>query len=233
MSESGAESKAMRFLEAINLETSIGFQCLALLKTRDACIDTGVRMSALFFATRDAATERTYLTLARLLDDDASSITLTSFCSYLEQNPGDCAWVQSNAARPEFPDADDAVRALARKWRTHWMEHPLRDQIKLARDKLIAHRDKKHWLDRVEHDPIPTSQAHDLLTEVQAMVNELGKVINNSQHFDLVYSMTLQECAITVAAYDCWMTGMADGSVYMDRFDKRLDEIERAMGIGS
>jgi len=224
-----SQSAADAYLNALSGEHSKARECVAALRAYLACGYLNIRASSLYHALGTCASDRLVMTIGRVLDDDADTITAVSFCRYIEQNPRECAWAFSDDGRKEHPNPKAHVCGLARKWASHWTNHPLHSRIKHSRDKTIAHLDKKQWLGQEELGEIRVPEVEQLLDDFHRMLNEFGRLISKKQFVDLVFPIVSMESAMTIAGYEYWLKSMESGIINREEFFERVDQIKAAL----
>jgi hypothetical protein len=133
-----------------------------------------------FFTTVSrAVVERLFLTLARMLDVDArsQSVTIKTVCTYGRQNKTEFAYLFSPDGIRAYPKGNAEIDALCDTWEAFIDTHPLRTRIQVMRDKTLAHRDKSFVMGRVQIEPTTRTELLDLVNSIGQFVNEVNRLV--------------------------------------------------------
>jgi len=174
------ESKLQTFMTEIQNEHQGCLESLAVFDTLYPSQSVCHRAWAFndFFATvGQAVVDRLMLTLARLLDTDrhSQSVTIRTVCRYGRQNTEEFTYLFSPIGIREHPNGIAKINSLCDRWETFIDSHPLRSRIQVMRDKTLAHRDKDFVSGLVEIEVSTRSEILDLINSIGQFLNEVNR----------------------------------------------------------
>jgi hypothetical protein len=153
-------------------------------------------------ALHDTAATHTFMALARLLDDDkkSESVTIIGVCNYVEQNVEECEWLFSSEGRQTYPSPEEEIQRRCRHWRNWVQELSVRTELKQLRDKSLAHRDKKHVLGELQLKAPMLHEIREVIRAVGSFVNQFTELTHSSETQDwALYQQIVDDGVLTLS----------------------------------
>lgn len=180
-----AETRLRKLLGAIEHEQGLGFASLGVLKVllaaENAC-PKSYEHNQFLWAILGISYDHLIMTTARLLERNSGTTSLFNFCNYAEQHPSEFEWQFSENGQLKVRNGRAVLKERCEKWRVLLKNPKLEDQIKVIRDKLLAHRDKTVWIAKDLIGGVPLAEIELFLTDVGKLIDDFRELINNSSY---------------------------------------------------
>ncbi|GIV03871.1 MAG: hypothetical protein KatS3mg015_2701 [Fimbriimonadales bacterium] len=157
-----------------------------------------------WWAMHVLAADQLLTAIARIYDTSRESVSIHTVLKRLEHHAEECEWLFSHEARLDFPNPDEAVDRLLRKW-SQEVRISIRDRlnrVKEVRDKLIAHRDTKVVLQKISIEPLLLADVRRLLEAAEEFTNDVYLLTDNGEYSsELFYEDVRKDLAFTLEMF--------------------------------